>query len=46
MSRPTYQVGQMQEFDPETESITPYIERLEMFFAANDIATQNKYRYS
>ena len=38
MSRPTYQVGQMQEFDPETESITSYIERLEMFFTANDIA--------
>ena len=34
----TYQVGQMQEFDAETESISSYIERLEMFFTANDIA--------
>ena len=33
-----YQVGQMQEFDPETETISSYIERLEMFFTANDIA--------
>ena len=35
----TYQVGQMQEFDPETESIMSYIEQLEMFFTVNDIAT-------
>ena len=35
----TYQVGQMQEFDPETELIKSYIEQLEMFFTVNDIAT-------
>lgn len=43
----TYQVGQMQEFDAETELISSYIERLEMFFTANDIAnasTTDSYR--
>ena len=29
--------GCIQEFQPESESITAYFERLEMFFAANDV---------
>lgn len=37
-----YQLGRMQEFEPETESITAYLERLQNFFDANDIADAKK----
>ncbi len=30
--------GQIQEFCPETESIEAYLERIELYFVANDIA--------
>ena len=32
----------MQEFEPETESISAYLERLQMFFDANNIADEKK----
>lgn len=38
----TRQLGRMQEFEPETESISAYLERLQMFFEANDIADEKK----
>ena len=31
--------GKLQEYKPETESIAAYLERVEVFFQANDIAT-------
>ena len=36
------QLGRMQEFEPDTESISAYLERLQMFFEANDIAAEKK----
>ena len=35
-------VGTMGEFDAATESITAYLERLEMYIAANGIAAEKK----
>ena len=35
-------VGQLHEFCPESESLTAYVERVELFFTANDIAAQKK----
>ena len=37
-----HQLGTMQEFEPETESISAYLEQLQMFFEANDIAAEKK----
>ena len=37
-----HQLGRMQEFEPDTESISAYLERLQMFFEANDIAAEKK----
>ena len=31
-------VGQMQEFNPDCETVTAYLERFQMFVAANSIA--------
>ena len=36
------QLGRMQEFEPETEPISAYLESLQMFFEANDIADAKK----
>ena len=33
MARPTY--GQLQEFQPETENVTAYLERMDMYLLAN-----------
>ena len=33
----TTNIGQPSEFDPQTESIVAYIERMQLFFRANDI---------
>ena len=38
----TSTVGQIQEFQPELECITSYIERLNLFLAANDIADRKR----
>ena len=38
----TQQLGRMQEFEPDTESISAYLERLQLFFEANDIADGKK----
>ena len=40
MAPPKYvsQFGQLPEYHSETEGITAYLERVELFFAANDIA--------
>ena len=34
--------GRMQEFVPESESITAYLERIDLFFAANDVAEDKR----
>ena len=39
---PMATVGQLNDFCPESESLTVYIERVELFFTANDIANQQK----
>ena len=35
-------VGQLHEFCPKSKSLTAYIERIEIFFTANDISSQKK----
>ena len=35
-------IGQIQEFHPESESITAYLERIELFFDANGVADDKK----
>ena len=30
-------IGKISEFDPETESVSSYVERVEFFFSANDV---------
>ena len=35
--------GTLQEFQPETDSISAYLERAEVFFKTNDIAEEKKY---
>ena len=35
-----HQLGRMQEFEPDTESISAYLEWLQMIFEANDIAAE------
>jgi len=30
-------IGKITEFDPETESVSSYVERVEFFFSANDV---------
>ena len=34
--------GQLPEFHPESESITAYVERADLFFTANDIPEEKK----
>ena len=34
--------GQLQEYKPESENITAYLERIEVFFRANDIAADKQ----
>ena len=34
--------GQLQEYKPESENITAYLERVEVFFRANDIAADKQ----
>ena len=36
------QYGQLHEFQPETESIGAYLERIDIFFQANDIQEQKR----
>ena len=38
----TFQLGRMQDFEPETESISAYLERLKLFFEANDVPDAKK----
>ena len=35
-------MGQIQEFCPDSESSTAYVERVELFFTANDIPAEKK----
>lgn len=35
-------IGTMQEFSTDSESITPYLERLQLFFDCNGIAKQKR----
>ena len=35
-------IGQIQEFCPDSESFTAYVERVELFFTANDISGREK----
>ena len=35
-------MGKIQEFCPEKEKFSAYLERVELFFAANDIATEKQ----
>ena len=37
-----HQLERMQEFEPDIESISAYLERLQMFFEVNDIAAEKK----
>jgi len=34
--------GQLPQFDPESETISAYIERADLFFAANDVPNEKK----
>ena len=36
------QYGRLQEFEPESDSIKAYLERVSLYFAANDIADCKK----
>ena len=40
MARATY--GQLKAYEPDAECITAYLERTDLFFAANDIAGEKK----
>ena len=35
-------IGQIQEFCPDSESFAAYVERVELFFTANDIPVEKK----
>ncbi len=35
-------LGNIQEFDPQVETITTYLERLELYFDANTVAAEKK----
>ena len=35
-------IGQIQEFQPDNENFSSYIERVQLFFTANDIAEDKK----
>ena len=35
-------IGKIEQFKPEEESITVYLERVELYFAANDITDSDK----
>ena len=38
----TSAVGKLTEFDPRNDSITAYVERVNLFFTANDVADGKK----
>jgi hypothetical protein len=38
----SYAYGRMQEFQPELESISAYLEHVHLFFLANDIGANKK----
>ena len=39
---PAASFGRIDEFQPENESITTYLEHIDLFLAANDVATEKQ----
>ena len=39
-------LGTLQEFNPESEDIFTYLERVEIYFAANDVSDEKRYLFS